>query len=477
MPKMGLEMEEGEVVSWEFDEGDEITKGEAVAIVESEKATNEVEAREDGVLREIFVPEGTFVDVSAPIGIVAGPDEDISDLIAEIPDSVTETTEETAPATESTASAEDEAAESAQAAVTEDAGADRGGASAADVQASPGARKAAQERGVPIAQVEGTGPQGTIIEDDVIDYAESAPSEVEAAWTADEEPMKAEGRATPGAKELANERGLDLTKVAGSGPQGTITERDVRDPTVSKTADSGATTVGTQLQDDEATRSVSEVREQSKIQRTVGKRMSQSSQEAPHVTINRTFDSRRMQTIKEVAAASGVDVSLTDLLLSALGAQLEANPEFNALYQDGEHRLIEEVNVGVAVDIGDGLITPVVPNVTARGVESISQIRAERTERALSGSFSSQDLSGGTFTVTNLGMFGVDDFTPIISPPEVAILGVGGIDDDGEMTLSISIDHRVINGADAARFLDGLVDRLTDTEALLGQFESNPFER
>jgi pyruvate dehydrogenase E2 component (dihydrolipoamide acetyltransferase) len=205
--------------------------------------------------------------------------------------------------------------------------------------------------------------------------------------------------------------------------------------------------------------------------------MSESAQNAAHVTLKRSFDTSELSNVRAAASAEGIDLSFTDLIVRAVGAGLAAHPEFNALYEDETHKIVEEVNIGVAVDVEDGLLTPVVPTVASRSVESVAEVRGELTERALSGEFSMDDLSGGTFTITNLGMFGIDSFDPIINPPEVGILGVGRIRDDGTMTLSLSFDHRVVNGADAARFLDTIVTHLTDPVALLDLFETDLFER
>ena len=133
------------------------------------------------------------------------------------------------------------------------------------------------------------------------------------------------------------------------------------------------------------------------------------------------------------------------------------------------------MNVGVAVDVDGGLVTPVVPDVRTKSAEEVAALRGALTERALAGEFTSEDLAGGTFTVTNLGMFGVDSFDPVINPPETAILGVGRVRENGTMTLSLSFDHRVVNGADAARYLDDLVGTLTDPGTLVSFFDADLF--
>jgi pyruvate dehydrogenase E2 component (dihydrolipoamide acetyltransferase) len=418
MPQMGMEMEEGEVVAWEVDEGDAVEEDEVVAVVESEKVTNEVEARGDGTVRRIVVPEGGTVEPGTPIGIFAGPDEDVSGLEAEI---------EQVAGGPSTPGPDASSGGPTDSSPDEATGGSSGGASGTSSDAP--------------ATAPSGGPE---------------PSSDDRAGAAEDV------RATPGAREAARDQGVDLTAVEGTGPQGVVTEGDVEDHAV----ETGGT-------DDGANRTVRDVRELSGVQETIGDRLSESYRNAVHVTVNRSFDAGTLLAVETAAASADVDVSLSDLLVAAVGAQLEAQPAFNALYQDGEHRIVDEVNVGVAVDLEEGLVTPVVPSVTDKTVEEIAIARAERVERVTAGEFAMDDLAGGTFTVSNLGPLGVDHFDPIINPPEVAILGVGRVREDESMTLSLSFDHRVVNGADAARFLDGLVDRLTDATALVGRFDAD----
>jgi pyruvate dehydrogenase E2 component (dihydrolipoamide acetyltransferase) len=209
------------------------------------------------------------------------------------------------------------------------------------------------------------------------------------------------------------------------------------------------------------------------MQGTISERLSKSYREAVHVTLNRSLETDGLNTVLAAANAASIDVSINDLLIKAVGVALAEHPAMNAIYQDGTHELIKEVNIGVAVDVEAGLVTPVVPDVENKTVENVNKTRSDLTNRALSGDYTAEVLSGGTFTISNLGMFGIDDFDPIINPPEVAILGVGRIRDDGTMTVSLSFDHRVVNGADAARFLDTVVDTLTDVTALERMFSTD----
>jgi len=437
MPKMGMSMDQGTVVEWVASEGDAVEAEAVIAVVESEKAASDVEAREAGVLRRTLVPEGGVVEPGDPIGIVAGADEDLAPYEAEIDVDL------------DVADAEGSAAASAGPAET---GAGGGSATAAtdesSVRATPGARQRAREEGVTLAAVEASGPQGTVIEDDVTAYLDAG-SEV---------------RATPGARRRAEREGVDVAAVEPSGPQGTVIEDDVA--AYLDSADAGGVRGA-------ASRTVREARELSANQRTIADRLGQSHREAIHVTLDREIDAGAIQRVAAAAKDAGVAGSFTDVLLAGVSDALAAHPAVNALFEDDEHRLIEEVNVGVALDVDGSLFTPVVPTVDARSIESINAVRTEQAEAVHAGEHTVDDLSGGTFTVTNLGPFGVDRFDPVINPPQVGILGVGRVRDDGTTTLSFAFDHRVLNGASAARFLDTLAERLQDADGLAARFDAD----
>ena len=395
MPQMGMEMDQGEVVSWELPEDEAAEEDDIIAIVESEKTTNEVAAREDGVIRRIIVEEGGKVEPGVPIGIFAAPDEDLSKFEDQIDVSLDGADDESG--AETTAKAR------ATTGMSEPAG------QSEDVRASPGARKLAGRESVDLTAVDGTGPGGAISEEDVERFLDTEADErsEQSGGTAATESV----RASPGARKAATEAGVDLSAVDGTGPGGAISEEDVDQYLESEGADGGST----------AGRTISQRRKLSGVQQTISDRLSESYRDAVHVTLNRSFDAEALRDVSAAAETAGVDVSISDLLLAGVGAQLEANPEFNALFEDGEHRLVEEVNIGVAVDAEAGLLTPVVPSVSDKSVEAVAEVRRTLTERVLSGEFTGDDLSGGTFTISNLGMFGIDDFDPIINPPEISI--------------------------------------------------------
>jgi len=223
-----------------------------------------------------------------------------------------------------------------------------------------------------------------------------------------------------------------------------------------------------------APRTVREERTLSPMRKTIGRRLAESYQNAVHVTVDRNVNAEPLFAAAD-AADDESDPSVIDVLLCALSDTLSEHPAFNATYEDEVHRVYEEQNIGVAVDIGEGLVTPVVADVGSKSLSEIARRRRTLTERVADGEYTMSTFRGGTFTVSNLGTLGVDSFTPIINPPEVAILGVCRTteravpDGDGiafrrEIGLSLSFDHRVVDGADAARFLDTLAGYVASAE-------------
>jgi pyruvate dehydrogenase complex dihydrolipoamide acetyltransferase long form len=404
MPKLGMEMDEGTLLEWHIEKDDEIVEGEVIAEVESEKSVGEIEAREDGVLREIHLEEGETAEPSTPIGILAAVDEDITDIRANVESEGVETTE-------------------------------TGG-----------------EKNTPLAS-ESTGT--------------SAIQEADSSAQTDDSAAQTDIKASPRAKQRAEDLGVDLATVEGTGPQGAITADDVTD---------AETDTRTQTPTD---RTVREEQPFDGMRQTIADRLSQSYREAVHVTEHREVDAEALLEAVEAASETyDTDISMPDLLLLAISAALSEHPGFNATFEDSVHRLYEEHNICIAVDVEAGLIAPVLRNVDAKQVEEIAIDRRELTARALSGEYTMDDLQGGTFTVTNLGVLGVESFDPVINPPQVAILGVNAIQQravpaDGEVAfhrrlpLDLSFDHRVVDGADAARFLESLAEQIENPWPLL----------
>ncbi|WP_435156787.1 2-oxo acid dehydrogenase subunit E2 [Haladaptatus sp. DFWS20] len=506
MPKLGLEMDTGTLNLWTVSEGDTVEEGAVIAEIESEKTTAEIDAREDGVLRRAFVEEGDVTEPGAPLGIVAAPDADIDELVAEIEGESTETP--------SAVSSDGAGASTAD---TQQSATDQSAASTSDVRATPRAKRRAEELGVDLTAIDGTGPQGAIDESDV----EAAAEDETAASTDDV-------KASPRAKRRAEELGVSLPDVDGTGPQGSVTEADVETAAESmddESADGEATETSTAAEPEVPTERVfatpsarrlarelgvdvetvetevdgrltetdvrmaaeepspdevetvpgtrAEERPLTGMRRTIAERLGQSDREAVHVTEHRSADAEELLTAATAADEALVpDVSVTDILLTALSATLDAHPEFNATFENDVHQLHEAHNICVAVDIDAGLIAPVIRDVDSLSLSDLAATRREVTERALSGEYTMDDLTGGTITVSNLGVLGVERFDPVINPPQIAILGVNTIKrevvptEDDEVTVrkrisfSLSFDHRIVDGADAARFLGTLVEHV-----------------
>ena len=422
MPKLGVEMEIGKVIAWHVDVTDAVSEGDVVAEIESEKSVAEIEAREDGVLRRVYLDVDEEAPPGAPMGIVAGADEDLSELEATV--------------------------ESADGDVS--AGDDPGGDDATDAAADAFTEDSAEAAAV------------TDVEESAEPAAQSAgggTTDGAANGSAGGEPVAAttpEGtlKATPKAKHQAAKLDVDLATIEGTGVRDSVTASDVE-----RVASAGS-----------GKRTVEKTREVSGRRRTIAERLGRSYREAVHVTVDREVE---VETV--FAAAAAADVSITDVILEGVSETLSTHPAFNATFDaDSEtHTLYEEHNVGVAVDVDGGVVTPVLPDIGSMDLAGIASAREAMRTRVLNGEFTPGDLSGGTFTVSNLGVFGSDAFTPIINPPEVAILGVNrvtecpvrtdrGIEFRRHVTFSLTFDHRVLDGADAARFLTTLEERLAD---------------
>lgn len=220
-----------------------------------------------------------------------------------------------------------------------------------------------------------------------------------------------------------------------------------------------------------AERTVLEERPLTPMRKTIARRLSESYRQAVHVTVNRTIDAESLVAASETAREDRADAapSITDVLLCALSDALTEHPSFNATYEGETHTLYEEQNVGIAVTIEDGLVTPVIADLASRSLYEVAAERKRLTELVQSGDYTMSLFRNGTFTVSNLGPLGIDSFDPVINPPEVGILGIGrttenAVVSDGDvavrphLTLSLSFDHRIVDGSDAARFLDTLAN-------------------
>lgn len=431
MPRLGWTMEVGQVVEWLKQDGDPVEAGQAIFAVEADKGVTDVEALDSGVLRiPPDSPTGIEVPVGARLAYIVRPGE-----LAPFETAVSDSSNLAHAAPVEDRSGYADQADSVSSGVSR--ARDRAPA------ISPRARRRARERGIDWTLLAGTGSSGRIVEHDVMDAATSAAA--------------SRLRAGPAVRRLAEEQGVDLERAAASGPSRRITGSAVRE------AAEAAVPLGLVA---------SQPMPQSQIRRIIGQRMAQSAHTTAPVTLTTEADATELARIRghlkeELLTTDDPTPSYTDILVRFVAVALTEYPALNAS-MDGDQLLQRDaINVGIAVDTERGLLVPVVRDADSKSIHTIATESAWLIENARNGTIATDCLSGGTFTITNLGMFDIDAFTPIINLPECAILGVGRIvarpivvDEDTEtiavrkmVALSLTFDHRVVDGAPAARFL------------------------
>lgn len=436
MPLLGQTMEEGTIIKWFKNEGDTLEAGEPLLEVLTDKVNMEVEAPVSGVLRKILAQPDDIVPVQEPIAIIGTADEPIDDLLQEEPGPKVEKAE--TPPTPVAAPAAPETPAYAAPPAAPPVG--------ERVFASPDARRVARERGIDINALvgRGSGPNGRIVERDVLEYAASI-------------------RATPLAEKVATEKGVELERVTGTGVGGRITREDVE----RAQTPAAAPVIGTTIPF-------------AGMRRMVAQNVEASARSAVHVTLVSEVDMTecvrlRERLLPEIEKTHGVRISYTDMITFAAARAILQKPIVNASLHGDKIVVPDAVNIGIATSVEGGLMVPVVKNAHGKSLAEISKEIKALAERARSGKATSDDLSGGTFTITNLGPYGIDSFTPIITPGQSAILAVcriaekpviidGGIKIRWMMNLCLTFDHRVMDGAPAAEYLAALRDMLEKPE-------------
>jgi pyruvate dehydrogenase E2 component (dihydrolipoamide acetyltransferase) len=398
IPRLGWNMEEGTFIEWLKADGDSIRPGDALFKLEGEKSVEEIECLDSGVLR---IPAnspkpGERVKVGVTVGFLLQPGEAV-------------------PVTEKPANPEPLRNEPV---------------------ASPAVRRMARERGIELEKIRGSGPGGRITAEDILP------------------PPASKGQTpaiTPRARRLATRLGVDWSTLEGSGRSGRIRERDIPANTHSQ-------------RDQEV--GVSPL---TPIRKTIAARMLESRQTTAPVTLTSAVDATNLVNLRAQfkSAASGAIPSYTDFFVKLVAIALQKHPLLASRWTDAGISLAERIDIGFAVDTEAGLLVPVIRDVPALGLRQAAARARELIELAQRGELPAKDMQGSCFTVTNLGAYGIDAFTPIINPPECAILGIGRIERravmDGEraigremVTLSLTFDHRIVDGAPAARFLQTL---------------------
>ncbi len=433
MPKLSPTMEEGQISRWLKNEGDKVSMGEPLAEIDTDKATMEMQALSSGVLRKILIKDGESAPLGQIIAVIGEPDEDISALLGQAASGAQAQTPAPAPA------AKEEKAE----APTEQESTEQKSSEAASKPATPSGNGAQGATG------DGQGSDRLIV--------------------------------SPLAARMAAEAGINLRSLTGSGPGGRIVKRDIEEAMSAgqQAADTGGATQspqrhlravqpGTQPAQQPPVEGASPYRDEptSVMRQTIARRLVTSIGPVPHffltteIEMDRVVEMRR--SVNELDAE--LKISINDVIIKVAAAALIQHPQVNASFQDRNIRYYERADIGVAVAIEDGLITPIVRAADQKSLSQIASEVRELAERARSRKLMPEEYTGATFSISNLGMLGIDEFTAVINPPEAAILAVGAVTpkpvvrDDKMvvrqmMRVTMSCDHRVIDGATGARFL------------------------
>jgi pyruvate dehydrogenase E2 component (dihydrolipoamide acetyltransferase) len=415
MPKMGDAMEEGTLVKWLKSEGDEVSEGDPIAEIETDKVTLELEAEDAGTLAQLIADEGQDIPVGEAIAFIQAEGEEVPERVA------------------------------------------GGGAEEAEEEGGDGEAQAQTATETEAPEEEG----------------------------GEEAPARADGRtdghfrASPIVRRLAQENDLDLSRIEGSGPAGRIVERDVRAAMESGTAQKADGKAEAEAPEPEAAPQAAaapgptgapgtELVEPSRMRRVIGERMTQSKQQVPHyyATIEVEMDDllALRKQLNEQLEEQGIKLSINDFVMKAVSLALKDYPNLNALWTSEGIELHQQVDLAMAVALEEGLITPVIRDAANKTLSAISAASKDLAKRAREGGLKPEEYQGGTVTVSNMGMFGVESFAAIINPPQAAIIAVSSImqramfkDDEvvpvSIMKLTLSADHRISNGAEGGRYL------------------------
>lgn len=476
MPRLSDTMEEGTITRWLKKPGDTVNKGDVLGEIETDKATMDLEAYDAGVLEQLLVQEGETVPIGQPIAVIGSGKEAAETGKQEQPAAEAETDKQEQPAAE--AQQEQPAAEAetdkqeqptaaqsnppkaqetqkgqaapaastqSQAPTTQGEDSEtRARSDGAPVRSSPLARRMAEEYGIDLSQIRGTGPGGRIERDDIEDYREqqtTAPTQEPAAAASPAPAAPAKAPSQP-------------TEEAAPAP--------AQQPTAPPET---------------------EVIQFSRVQTLIARRLTEAKQSIPHFYISSEVDMTEAlamrQTLNDNAGEEAVKVSVNDLIVKACALALEKFPRVNSTFKEGQFFQHKHINVGIAIDIPDGLVVPVTRDTNIKGVRSIARESKALIEKARANKLATADLEGGTFSVSNMGMMDVSDFIAVINPPQTAILAVAStrkqfvpIDDQPVirdlMSMTLSADHRIIYGAMVARFLQEVKRLLQNPNSLLG---------
>jgi pyruvate dehydrogenase E2 component (dihydrolipoamide acetyltransferase) len=436
MPKLGMTMKVGKLSKWYKNEGDSVEKGEDLFVVETEKITNKIESPGSGLLFQVVVPAGETVPVGTILAVIAEAGE------------------------------QPERIEGIQAGEVVEMQAEAGSPQAAEAKAepqekkrivsTPSARRLSKELGVDLSLVTGSGPKGKIKEADVLKFHEEGP------------PVP---KITPLAAEMARQEGLDISTITGTGENGKITKEDVEKALAASKAAPEVQPSGARVIPFEGMR------------RIIADNMHASLQNAAQLTTFTEVDVTEMVRFRDMMRAEfarddSVKISYNDIIVMATACALMRHPIMNSTLVGDEILLHDTVNMGIAVALPEGLIVPKLRNAEKKTLREVATEVRELAKKAREGALSMEEVTDGTFTISNVSMLGMDGFTPVLNPPETGILGVGRVIEkpavfNGEiairqmMTLSLTFDHRVVDGAPAMTFLRDLARYLAQPMLIL----------
>jgi len=437
MPKMGDAMEEGTLLKWLKSEGDDVSEGDPIAEIETDKVTLELEAEDSGTLAQLIASEGDEVPVGGAIAFIAGEGEDVPERES---GGEAEAEEEEGGdgggGAQATATETEEVEESEGGGAQAEAPSGNGAGGNGQFRASPIVRRLARENDLDLSKIDGSGPAGRIVERDVKAAMERGDAKADGGGGAD---GQADGQADVAAPEQPSEGQAQM--------QGFQPAR-LPEPTEAE---------GTQLV------------EPTRMMKVIGERMTEAKQHVPHFYATVEVDMNNAMALRKQLNAQleeeGIKLSVNDFVMKACATALRNHPNLNAIYTTKGVELHQKVDMAMAVALDQGLITPVIRDAGSKGLAQISRESKDLATRAREGGLKPEEYQGGTFTVSNMGMFGIESFTAIINPPQAAIIAVSSIvkrptfDENGEvvpasmMKLTLSADHRIANGRDGAMYM------------------------
>lgn len=467
MPKLGFNMNEGKLVQWYKSEGEEITKGEPLFSVETDKTNMDIEATSDGVVKKLLIEEGDQIPVTLPIAVIGSADEDVSAAVADAKAQLAAGGADVSDVDEAAAVAE-------QAEAPAEAKTPAAAPKTADgvIKITPRARRVAAENDLAVEDlaIEGTGWQGGICEKDILEYLASN-----------------KVKATPVAAAMAKAEGINLADIRGTGVNGKVMKEDVEKVIAAAKKAVAAAEDQAHAGAGEITPDGKEIGEKipyAGVRKVIGDRLAESKFTAPHLYFTQKVNMEDVLALrKKVNEVQDKKTSVTDFIAKAVIMTLKKYPEMNSSLVGETIERYKSINLGIAVASPTGLIVPNIKNSQDMSVVEISKASTPLFDKARAGKLAVDEYTGGTFTISNLGMFGIENFTAIINPPEVGILSISSTKDepfvvtkeDGTkeiqikpmMNIQLTVDHRIIDGLLAAQFVTNVKNLLENPISLM----------